>query len=85
MINKKNDNLLVIIFCVIFCITSIVSGIMADNTLHTIHCDGGDCLLCNLIHMSSYFNKNIIIIYVFVLLLFLRIPLIKLIIKNIKK
>ena len=61
--NNMNKNkyikLLSIVFIFVFIIVSVISVIMAENELHTEHCNDIDCPICSLICISTLFLKVI--------------------------
>ena len=85
MIRNKYKKGLIIIFCIIFVIMSVITGAMAQNALHTSHCDVIDCSICILIHISTDFIKNIGWLNTNILILIAIVPLMQLINKAIKK
>ena len=85
MIKNKYKKRLIISFCIIFVIMSVITGTMAQNTLHTSNCHITDCSICTLIHISTDFIKNISLTNFITLILIAIVPLMQLIIKCIKK
>ena len=85
MIKRKYKKLLMIVLCIIFVVTAVTMSIMAQNELHTHHCNVQDCLLCSLINLSMDFIRNIGLVNIDVLILIIGIPLIQLIKINTQK
>ena len=77
MIDKKYKKIILICFCIIFIIMSIFSAIMAENKLHTSHCDNPNCHICACINISNNFIKNITLVIGIFILYSCIIPLIQ--------
>lgn len=85
MIKSKYRKLLIISFAILFIIMSVMTAIMAENVLHTEHCNLPNCSLCSLIDLSTDFIKNMGFINIDILILVVIVPLIQLINKNIQE
>lgn len=82
MYNNKYKKILILCFIIIFVTMSVGTGILAENTLHTEHCNIQNCSICNLIHFARYFTENMIIWVSNILILGVSIPIIRLINQN---
>lgn len=69
MTKNKYERMLIIVFCIVFIIISILTSMIAENKLHTEHCDDTHCSICMLIHMSTNFIKSIEVVNFYILIL----------------
>lgn len=75
-VNKYNK-LLIICLIIIFAIVSIGAGILANNVIHTNHCNIPNCSLCTLINIANSYIKNITTLLLNILIFGLIIRLIQ--------
>ena len=60
---EKHKKVFVIIFCIVFVIMSIWTSVIAMDIIHTKHCYVVNCFVCNIIHLSANFLRNIDLVY----------------------
>lgn len=71
MVHIENKKVLLIFLCITFMAMSVFSVIMAENGLHTAHCNEQNCHICDCINISNNFIKNMALtIKIFILLSF---------------
>ena len=85
MIKNKYRKIFIISFILIFVVMFICTSVMANNILHTQHCDKPNCSICIFIGISTQFIKNIILISFGIIILMNLIEFIRLINSNIFK
>ena len=82
---KKVLKAILIVVCILFICTSILSTIMATDTIHLACCDEDDCPICTLIQTAINFTKNLNYIIEYIVLLDVSILLFHIVIYKISQ
>lgn len=68
MIKNKYKKIILISFCIVFIITSVLTSIIAMDVYHLKHCYIPECTICKIVNVSVNFIKVIKIMIYFILI-----------------